>query len=50
MTKNLNKAVEMALFDLAVGCKTSETKTIAKNGEVVEQIIIEKKQRLILKP
>ncbi|MBR6756771.1 MAG: hypothetical protein IKM15_07490 [Peptococcaceae bacterium] len=37
-TQNLDKAVEMALFTLATGAKTTEIKTVYKNGEEVETV------------
>ena len=41
-TKNLDDAVEMALYSLAVGARTAEKKEIYKDGQLVESVFIEK--------
>ena len=41
-TKNLDDAVEMALYTLAVGARASEKKEIYKDGHLVESVFIEK--------
>lgn len=41
-TKFLDDVVEMALYELATGAKTTERKTIIKNNEITEEIEIKK--------
>lgn len=48
-TKFLNDAVEMSLYQLAIGGKTKETKTVEKGDEIVEVITITREQEPNLK-
>lgn len=41
-TKFLDEAVEMALYQLAIGTKTKEYKKIIKNDQIVEEVKITK--------
>lgn len=41
-TKFLDEAVEMALYQLAIGGKTKEYKKIIKNDEITEEVEITK--------